>query len=91
MRSRPIPELERRRRQLEVIGKKLERARLRKDPLIIARDQLSYESTEARIAELEAEDEASRGPNGTNTQTQRDAQTAEHYLGRSRRRGDATE
>lgn len=56
MRGTPIPELERRRRQIEVIDKKLERARLRKDDNAIHSAQLAKQSTELRIQELEAEE-----------------------------------
>jgi hypothetical protein len=58
MRGTPIPELERRRRQLEVINKKLERAELRKDEAGYRSAQIAKQSTEARIHELE-EDEPS--------------------------------
>jgi len=47
--------LERRRRQLEVIGKKLQRAVDQNDEAGQAVHRLSYEKTEENIRELEAE------------------------------------
>lgn len=85
MRGRPIPELERRRRQLEVIEKKRERARLRKDEAAFARDQLSYDSTEARIAELEAADEREPAANPGRTDRRRGGERGEHFPGPGRR------
>jgi hypothetical protein len=49
--------LERRRRQLEVIGRKLQGAIDRKDEAAQNVHRLSYEATEQNIRELEAEGE----------------------------------
>ena len=54
MRRPAEPELERRRRQLEVIEKKAERARTRKDEEGFRAAMLAHESTQTRITELEA-------------------------------------
>jgi len=51
-----LPELERRRRQLEVIEKKARTAEARKDQAGMNSAHMAYASTAARIAELEAAD-----------------------------------
>lgn len=52
------PEIERRRRQLEVIEKKARTAEARKDQAAMDAARVSYEATTARIAELEAAEQA---------------------------------
>lgn len=53
--AKPEPEIERRRRQLEVITKKIERAQVRNADAGVKAGAVAYEATEARIRELEAE------------------------------------
>lgn len=58
MPTRQETPLERRRRQLEVYGKKIQSAEARHDEAAMTAARLSYEATEQNIRELEAEGEA---------------------------------